>query len=1006
VTFTRPTRQQGRDRVATLVENFRSQHDEVTRPGGDYSEPSLRTDFLDPLLEALGWDVSNALGQTQGRREVKVERSIELVGGEHDEAARGKPDYELRADGKPRLFVEAKKPSLRIMESPAAARQARRYGFSGSLPAAVLTNFTDLVFYDTRTEPPAEAGVDWGRIPRLTFHWTEYHARFDELWEHLSWEVVASGRYFGTFGVEREFRGESAFDARFLAQIRAWRQLVAQDIADHNRAMGPDEVGDNAQRLLNALVFLRVCEDRSIEEYGSLQGSLPGGVGHRFVEADRRFNAGLFDVLANVSVGPSLLGEIVGELYHPRSIYSFAVVQPDILASIYEQYLGERVELDGSAVRLRPKPEVTHAEGVVPTPDYIVEALVTAALADRLEACASADELLALRVGDMACGSGTFLLAAYRRLLDRLEVLLGRIPTFQERRELLSQTVYGVDIDPQAVEVTRLSLQLGLLEDQSPEVLRTSGQPLLPDLASNVQAGNALIDGAFDEVLPGAASDPRVLAQVRPFDWRTQFPTVFRRKQAGFDAVVGNPPYIRIQALHEFAPQQHAFFTSLASGYRSSESYNFDAYQLFVERGLDLLNAHGLLALVVPHRFAVTTAGAPLRALLGAASGRHLRSIVHFGTHQVFPNRTTYVCLLVASKQPNATVNAEIVQDLPKWRAGERGRTEARPISDFGLGIWRFGRDELRTLHRRLEARFECRLGDLAHIFVGVQTSRDSVYFVKPVRVHDGLVHFRDAAGAERSIEEAITKPALLDRRLEQYDVSPLPERRILFPYTVTSAANGRPRACLIPLDRMTAEFPLALAYLEAFRGVLDQRSIPNRNQTNWYQFGRSQNLAHLADAKIIVRVLSTTPRYCWDPDGLVAAGGGSGPYYFIRIHPGIEVGPGTPLSHQYLIAVLSHPAIDGIVMETKQFRGGYAVHGKATLEGLPVPIPSEEQHGRIVQLVNQIHTTTLQLRSTVGTRNQVVLRERWQRDKQRIEQATSDVLALASEHRTLLALE
>ncbi len=343
---------------------------------------------------------------------------------------------------------------------------------------------------------------------------------------------------------------------------------------------------------------------------------------------------------------------------------------------------------------------------------------------------------------------------------------------------------------------------------------------------------------------------------------------------------------------------------------------------------------------------------------------------------------------------------------MAKWRGGIPGRTEPRLISDFGLGIWRFGRDDVRTLHRRLEDRFECRLGDLAHIFVGVQTSRDSVYFVKPLEAHDGLVYFRDAAGAERSIEEAITRPALLDRRLEQYDASPVPERRILFPYTVATSATGRPMARLIPLDRMKDEFPLALEYLQAFRGVLDQRSIPTRNQTNWYQFGRSQNLAHLAEAKIIVRVLSTTPRYCWDPDGLVAAGGGSGPYYFIRIHPGIELRPGVPLSHQYLIAVLSHPAIDGIVMEAKQFRGGYAVHGKATLEGLPVPIPSEEQHTRIVQLVNQIHATTLQLRSTVATRTEVVLRERWQRDKQRVEQATSNLLELAPEHRALLALE
>lgn len=657
-------------------------------------------------------------------------------------------------------------------------------------------------------------------------------------------------------------------------------------------------------------------------------------------------------------------------------------------------------------MRLRSKPEVTHAGGIVPTPDYIVEALVTAALDDRLAACERVNDVLSLRVGDMACGSGTFLLAVYRRLLDRLEVLLERIPTLEERRQLLTQTIYGVDIDPQAVEVARLSLQLGLLEDQAPEVVNTSTLPLLPDLRSNIQVGNALIDDTFDEVLPEASTDPRVLARVRPFDWRTRFPSVFQGRQVGFDALVGNPPYIRIQVLHDFAPEQHAFFTSVASGYRSSEAYNFDAYQLFVERGLDLLSARGLLAVVVPHRFTVTTAGAPLRALLGAAGGRHLRSIVYFGTQQVFPNRTTYVCLLTASKRPNATVSVKVVQDVAGWRVGVHGAAETRAIGDFGIGTWRFGRDELRTLHQRLQERFLCRLGDLAHIFVGVQTSRDDVYFLKPLGVRGGFVRFHDPAGVERSIEEAITKPALLDRRLEQYDLSPVAERRVLFPYTVATSTSGRPAARLIPLGRMRNQFPLALEYLEAFRGVLDQRNIPNRNETNWHQFGRSQNLAHIADPKIIVRVLSISPRYCWDPDGLVAAGGGSGPYYFIRVYPGVEVRPEVPLSHQYLIAVLSHPAIDGIVMETKQFRGGYAVHGKATLEGLPVPIPSEAQHARIVRLVNQIHATTLQLRDAADTRNEVVLRERWQRDKRRIERATSEVLELTAEDRILLAPE
>lgn len=640
--FTRLDRDAARARLREVVDSYAQQREAAEDPAGGYPESQARVDFIDEFLIVLGWDVRNEGGRPHSLREVVVELSTGLD--DAGEPGSGRPDYVLRVDGKPRLVVEAKKPAVNVPNSANAARQARRYGHSMALPAAVLTNFTSTAIYDARVEPQPGDDAHVARLPEGLIDWRDYADRFDDLWERLSYEVVASEQYFDVYDYEVEPRGTAQVDRALLAQLRQWRIALASDISQSDSALGPEEVGRLTQRLLNALLFLRICEDREIEPYGSLSDALESGrFEDRLRSADDTYNAGLFEVLDRVSVSDAVLQSVIEDLYWPRSRYAFAVLEPEILAAVYEHFLGERLAPGFDGFELEPKPELLHHGGVVPTPDWVIERVVDLALEgvspQPINTQASAPTVL-----DPASGSGGFLLAVYRRLLRQMEPAGERLD-LSSRGELASRHLFGVDIDPEAVEVTRLSLLLAILGDERIDPRRA--RDVLPDLRANIRVGNTLIDSSFDEHFPSVAANIDRRAAVRPFDWDNAFPKILEEGE-GFDVVLGNPPYARIQVLAEHLPDQRAFFQSPASGYATAQEFNFDQYMLFVERGLQLLRPGGRLTYILPHRFMTSVAGSAMRRRL--LQDTVIEKVIHFGHAQIFPGRSTYTCLLRVRK--------------------------------------------------------------------------------------------------------------------------------------------------------------------------------------------------------------------------------------------------------------------------------------------------------------------------------------------------------------------
>ena len=313
----------------------------------------------------------------------------------------------------------------------------------------------------------------------------------------------------------------------------------------------------------------------------------------------------------SLTLDDKVLKEVIRDLYYPECPYEFSVVPAEILGQVYEQFLGRVIRITrGHQAVVEEKPEVKKAGGVYYTPAYIVDYIVTHTLGELLRGQQPTD-VAKIRVLDPACGSGSFLLGAYQFLLDwYLKWYVANDPrkykkqlyrsasgawklTIDERKRILLTNIYGVDIDRQAVEVTKLSLLLKVLEDETGDTLRRQyelfKERALPDLGANIQCGNSLIGPDFLTNIQMDLLDSEQLTDVNVFDWQRAFPKIFA--SGGFSVVVGNPPYVNAWTLFESAPHIRDYING--SKLFKSADRHWDLYVLFLEKALDLCRPKG-----------------------------------------------------------------------------------------------------------------------------------------------------------------------------------------------------------------------------------------------------------------------------------------------------------------------------------------------------------------------------------------------------------------------------
>jgi hypothetical protein len=406
-------------KIAGLIERFSEQYESYKK--ADYNETLTRRDFIDPFFKALGWDVDNEQGYAEAYREVIHEDRVKIG---HATKA---PDYSFRLPGGKRLFfVEAKKPSVVVKDDIYPAYQVRRYGWSAKLPISIITDFEEFAVYDCIKKPNPTDKASVGRIKYLTF--SDYLNEFDFLWDSFSKEKVLKGSFDRFVQGTANKKGTATVDKEFLQSLDKWRTYLATSISLQNKTVDEDEINFAVQQTIDRIIFLRIAEDRSVEPYGNLRTAVKHGETYQnlislFKEADQKYNSGLFDftkdrITEKLKVENKVVRTIVNELYYPESPYEFSVLSVEILGSAYEQFLGKTISIDKShRAKIEEKPEVRKAGGVYYTPQYIVEYIVQNTVG-KLVKGKTPEEVSKLRIVDMACGSGSFLIGAYQFLLE------------------------------------------------------------------------------------------------------------------------------------------------------------------------------------------------------------------------------------------------------------------------------------------------------------------------------------------------------------------------------------------------------------------------------------------------------------------------------------------------------------------------------------------------------------------------------------------------------------
>jgi hypothetical protein len=856
--------------ILSLIERFEFHRQAYIL--GNYNETQLRREFVDKFFSALGWDVDNNKGFSEKYKEVLHEEPVRI---------RGTTlffDYTFRIGGARKFIVETKKPSVRIKDAAEAALQLRRYAWNQKLPLSILTNFEEFAIYDCRIKPENGDAASKARTEYFTYK--EYPEKWDWLVSIIAPDSILRGSFDKYAETTKGKRGTASVDDDILAEIEQWRDALAKNIALRNPSLTVEELNSVVQRTIDRILFLRICEDRGIEEYETLHKLLEGEqvyvrLCQLFRYADDKYNSGLFhfqqepdwdespDTLSlTIAIDDKILKGIIKRLYFPDSQYEFSLIPPAILGHVYEQFLGKVIRLtEGHQAKVEYKPEVKKAGGVFYTPQYIVEYIVKHTVGELVKD-KTPREVSKLRILDPACGSGSFLIGAYQYLLDwhRDWYIANLVPVFKEKnsvtdpavlallpeqapkkkksaatidlpiynpgngkdvrlsehmrsdwklttaekKRILLNNIFGVDIDQQAVEVTKLSLLLKVLEEENQETvskqLTITAERALPSLDHNIKCGNSLI--GWDILTPDMPADE--VKRINPFDWSKEFEPVMAA--GGFDAVIGNPPYVRQEGLKE----QKKYFETRFAVYQGTA----DLYAYFIEKGISLLRPKGLFSYIVANKWMRANYGKPLRRFLLT---KQIEEIIDFGDLPVFKTAITYPCILrVTNENPvrefcTSNVKALDFQSLDEYVMANWHPIDPRSLNDEA---WTLGEKGTENLLKKMQ-NIGRPLGEYVNnaIYRGIITGLNEA-FVIDEKIKNKII-------GEDPKSAKLIRPFLVGKDIKRYAPIEQGKNLILMPKGWTNSNSGNTKN---KWKWFKENYPAIAEHLEPFAESAEKR--------------------------------------------------------------------------------------------------------------------------------------------------------------------------------------
>jgi len=790
-------------------------------------------------------------------------------------------------------------------------------------------------------------------------------------------------------------------DAELLGSLSDWRRRLAIAFAESNRLDDAEALTEAVQRVLDRLVFIRVCEERDIEPRSSLGEalarwmhgehlSLYDALVALFRKLEVEYNHPLFK--RHFSEEMKIRDEsVLAFILEGLARFRFDAIPVAILGTVYERFLGETVAFGRGGVTIVPKPEVRHAGGVVYTPPWIVREVVARVLGPLIKG-KGPDALAKIRVLDPACGSGSFLLGAIDQLFDahldwyrERTAENGGVPashrndvfvdsagelhlTVQKRREIITRSVFGVDKDPQAVEVAQLSLYLRILEGQGREprspqktLLMFKGA-LLPDLTKNIRCGNSLIAPAD---IPAEIRDDEARSRrVRAFLWDdagTGFGRIMRR--GGFDAVIGNPPYLRIQELVRFAQDE---VSVLQKSYPDAADGNFDIYVAFVQKALSVLRDTGNLGYIMPLRWMKAHYGKELRK--SAAKSGHLVSVDDFGPEQIFAGVTTYTGLQFFSQRKSASLRYRRIEGGSEDRGlGRVIQDHKVPFKGLAGAPWYLGHPpELRGLFTKLLASPHTLRTASARISQGIKTGRDKIFVLHDAERRGKVIRGRSKAlGRVIEVEADACKWLVKSAQMRRYLLL-APRRAVLFPYDVEADGD----ATIIPFSKLEKRWPLAAEYLAEHEVELREREGGRfAREDRWHQYSRHQNMDLPGQQKIVIADVLNMARFAYDDAASVCFMGGAAGGYGIVVLPPHDPWVVTAVLNSTLSEWLLRPP--GL---SDWFAGGWFSGEARFIQGLPMLPPEGKGTRALSEASKRLHSTYRRMTEAVTDTE----RQRW----------------------------
>lgn len=700
------TKEEARQKIAELCKKYESLSQSEIK---GYNEAATKLGFIEPMFRALGWNVED-------KNEVAPE----------DKVSSGRVDYAFKLHGVSQFYLEAKPPRADLTK-PEYAKQAVTYAYNKGVSWAILSDFERLIVFIAQT------GKSF-----ITLTFDRYLTDFDDLWllSKESFQENALAEKAEKYGV---LPLHIPIETRLLKRLRQWREELFNQLHAHNENLSFARIDEVIQRLFDRLIFIRTCEDRNLEEKRLLatanqwksaghKGELIEELRQIFESYRDTYDSELFDkhLTDEVFIEGSTIENILSGLYEiPGSLasYDFNDIGVDVLGTVYEQYLGyvatkvkERVETqlklgltDEEAFEIVSKKQRRKEHGIYYTPQFVTDYIVKETVGRFIKEH-SYNEIRTIKILDPACGSGSFLIRAYDELLNyhagERNKSLNELDQ-KDRLPVLLTNIYGVDLDMQAVEITRLNLLLRTLSEKGK----------LPYLSNNIRRGNSLISGTEEE-LKGYFGDN--WRERNSFNWEQEFKDIMAG--GGFDVVIGNPPWIESKRMN--APDKSYF----EAAFRSMHG-QYDIFNGFVERGLQLLKSEGILGFIMPSRFVMNPDYEPFREML--LMNTRILGICDAGEH-IFEGVEMPALIMILEKQQDAERrNTNLVQirtevkNLAKSEWREYFVSQGRFLEEPNLLFTIYQSPEMNALISKIE-KDSIKFGKLVSNARGVEIGKKS----------------------------------------------------------------------------------------------------------------------------------------------------------------------------------------------------------------------------------------------------------------------------------------